>query len=309
MPASSISGKPLEIINAPTNLGLRPLRRGHVPGAWRAPAALKEAGLHQRLRPARETSLERPDYSFEPEPGTRLGNGHAIRAFNERLAAIVQQSLDGSAFPLVIGGDCSLLLGCLAAARAGGPCGLIHADGHSDFFHPGNYDTEARLGSVAGMDLALATGRGEALLSDWGDQRRPLVREEDVVQIGERENLDPDYAFADIAETRIHCMDVRSVLRKGIDETAADALAVLTPQRLWLHVDVDILDAEVMPAVDSPGSPGLEYEQLSRLIRLLCASGRVIGTDVTIFDPDLDPEGIYARGIADCLVAGFGTAN
>jgi hypothetical protein len=29
---------------------------------------------------------------------------------------------------------------------------VVHVDGHSDFFHPGNYDSTARLGSVAGMD-------------------------------------------------------------------------------------------------------------------------------------------------------------
>lgn len=70
-------------------------------------------------------------------------------------------SWDTIEFTLVIGGDCSILLGALAGARQAGPLSLIHIDGHSDFRHPGNYDPEQTLGTVAGMDLALATGRGE----------------------------------------------------------------------------------------------------------------------------------------------------
>lgn len=152
------------LVRAPSNLGLRPLEPGHVPGTWRAPQALSEAGLIESLAPGRVVDLDRPAYSTEPQPGTRLRNGPAIRRFNLDLAEIVTGALGQGEFPLIIGGDCSILLGALVAARRSGAVGLVHFDGHSDFRHPGNYDVNASLGSVAGMDLALATGRGEALL-------------------------------------------------------------------------------------------------------------------------------------------------
>jgi arginase len=297
--------RPLEIIDAPSGLGLRPLRPGHEPGTWRAPQALRAAGLHARLNPSREVSLSKPAYRSDAEPGTRLRNGHAIRAINEALAKEVSGSLKRGSFPFVVGGDCSILIGCLAAARATGPLGLIHIDGHSDFRHPGNYDPEAVLGAAGGMDLALATGRGEALLADWGQDIFPLIDDPDVVQIGEREDQDADYAFPDIFSTAIHRFDIRKTLAMGIAEVARQALALIAPDRLWLHVDVDVLDAKVLPAVDSPGSPGLDYAQLELLLAKLWDSGRLIGADVAIFDPDLDPDGTYARAIARTLVAAF----
>ncbi|MBA3678410.1 MAG: arginase family protein [Sphingosinicella sp.] len=60
-----------------------------------------------------------------------------------------------------------------------------------------------------------------------------------------------------------------------------------------------------MPAVDSPGSPGFDFAQLNDLIRGLLASGRVLGMDVTIFDPDLDPTGKHASALVDCLHKAF----
>ncbi len=88
-----------------------------------------------------------------------MRNGNAISSFNIGLANLVGEASRRGVFALVIEGDCSILLGALAGAREAGPVSLIHIDGHSDFRHPGNYDSEQSLGAVAGMDLALATGR------------------------------------------------------------------------------------------------------------------------------------------------------
>ena len=70
-----------------------------------------------------------------------------------------------------------------------------------------------------------------------------------------------------------------------------------------MHVDLDVLDERVMNAVDSPGSPGLDFPQLTTLLRLVLASGRVIGLDACIYDPDLDEGHRFARPIAECLAA------
>ncbi|HKZ73215.1 MAG TPA: arginase family protein [Steroidobacteraceae bacterium] len=300
------SGDKLVLIEAPSNLGLRALRAGHEPGTWRAPEALRQAGLHRALSPVRVESIPRPPYRFEAQPGTRIRNGLEIRSFSECLAAAVSRALERNEFPVVVGGDCSVLLGCLLGARGSGPVGLVHMDGHSDFFHPGNYDTQSRLGSAAGMDLALATGRGEALLATWDGSS--LVDDAFVVQIGERDETDRDYAYRDIMQTTIGRIPVREVLQAGIASSLVKALAPVGAERrrLWLHVDLDVLDGAVLPAVDSPGSPGLRYEQLADLLAGFLASKRVLGIDVTIFDPDLDPEGRYARDIVACFARGIG---
>ncbi len=291
------------LVRAPSNLGLRPLRPGHVPGTWRGPEALTKAGLVEALAPTAAVDLERPVYSAEPEPGTRLRNGHAIRRFNLELADAVADALGRGEWPLVIGGDCSVLLGALAAARRSGPVALVHVDGHSDFRHPGNYDANAMLGSAAGMDLALATGRGEPLLTEWPGIAGPLVADEAVVQIGERESRNPDFAWPDInatAVTRIDVFEARELRVAGVLEKTKATLA-RADCPYWLHLDVDVLDQTVMPAVDSPGSPGIDPDDLVAILSPLAADQRCVGMDMTIYDPDLDPNGELARLLVSLL--------
>ncbi len=191
--------------------------------------------------------------------------------------------------------------------RAGGR-GLIHVDGHSDFYHPGNYDTTTRLGSAAGMDLALATGRGEPLLTEWAGIEGPLVEDGDVIQAGERDANAPNYDYRDIENTGITRILIEDLLTDGVARTVARVLARLEAwslDRLWLHVDLDVLDEQVMPAVDSPGSPGLNFEQLAAFIKGVVMSGRIAGVDFTIYDPDRDPKRAYARPIVECIAAGL----
>src|ERR1041385_8507388 len=142
----------ISVISAPVSLGLRPGEKGQEPGTWRAPAVLLAAGIAGRINAAERIALARPTYEFAEQPGTRIRNGNSLRRFLLELADQVQSQLTAGRFPLVLGGDCSVMLGCLLGARRAGGRGLVHVDGHSDFSHPGNYDTKARLGSAAGMD-------------------------------------------------------------------------------------------------------------------------------------------------------------
>jgi arginase len=301
--ASARPRRPLDLIEAPNNLGLRPPATGVEPGAWRGPAALDAAGLSTRLSPARHVRLPRPRYVVEAVPGTRIRNGRALREFNLALAAEVDRSLAAAAMPVVVGGDCSNVLGCLLAVRHAGGRGLVHVDGHSDFFHPANYDATKRLGSAAGMDLALATGRGEPLLTTWPKVTGPLVADADAIQIGEREDIS---AYAGLADTAIERIPVQTIRRSGISATSDHAIRRMRDgglDRAWLHIDLDVLDQAVMPAVDSPGTPGLTYDELASLVRTLLRTGRIAGLDIAIYDPDLDPSGKYAAGIVACVAA------
>ena len=72
-----------------------------------------------------------------------------------------------------------------------------------------------------------------------------------------------------------------------------------------MHVDVDVLDPAVMPAVDAPSTGGIAYTELELLIAGLVASPSCVGIEITVFDPDYDPDGVYARDVADTLVAGL----
>ena len=299
----------VSIVIAPSNLGLRPTESGGQPGTWRAPQVLTDAGLARALDAEEIIPLGRPTYEFEAHAGTRIRNGLSIRAFSLQLSEKVRDILKRHRFPVVIGGDCSILLGSLHGMRRAGGQGLVHIDGHSDFFHPGNYDTAKRLGSAAGMDLALASGRGELLLTDWPEIGKPLASDADIIQLGERDAESPSFKdyYGDIVETEITQFTIQHVLADGVDTTARQVIAKLQARgldKVWLHVDFDVLDQSVMPAVDSPGSPGLDYLQLTELVSALCASGRIVGTNFTIYDPERDPEARCTRPLVRCIADG-----
>jgi arginase len=299
LPAHAAGDRAVTLVLAPSNLGLSPVGSNQQ-GTWRAPQVLMDAGLAQALNADEVIPLARPGYQFDAQPGTRIRNGMTIRAFSLQTAEHVADILGRGRFPVVIGGDCSILLGGLYGSRSAGGRGLVHIDGHDDFYHPGNYDAMRRLGAVAGMDLALASGRGEDLLTAWPKVGKPLADDADIVQIGQRDGR--------LSGTRITQWTVQRALADGIDVTARAVIARLqarTLDKVWLHVDLDVLDDAVMPAVDSPGSPGFDYSQLSAMIAALCASGRIAGADFAIYDPERDPGARYAKPLVRCIAEGI----
>ena len=312
--ADQVKQKKISLVLAPSNLGLRPTETGGEPGAWRAPQVLMDAGLARELDAEEIVSLDRPKYEFNAQSGTRIRNGQTIREFSLKLSAKVQDLLKKDRFPVVIGGDCSILLGSLYGMRLAGGRGLVHIDGHSDFFHPGNYDSKGRLGSVAGMDLALASGRGEQLLTDWPNIGKPLANDTEIIQLGERDAESPGfmYSYGDILRTKITQFTIQHILAKGITTVARNVIAKLQEKHLdkvWMHVDLDVLDQAVMPAVDSPGTPGFNYAQLADLVSALCASGRIVGINFTIYDPERDNGARYAGPLVRCIAEGVRRTN
>jgi arginase family enzyme len=93
----------------------------------------------------------------------------------------------------------------------------------------------------------------------------------------------------------------------------AETLASVTRQAFeipqvdgfWVHLDADVLDPSVMPAVDSPEPEGLTPDELVALLRPLLASAHCVGLNVTIYDPDLDPEGTAGALLTDVIVSAF----
>lgn len=288
----------IAVLDAPSNLGLRPPRPGAEPGCKKLAGALRGQGIVERLGGYDAGGLISPPYSEEWD-GKTVRNASAIARFSRDLAGRVEELLEKGRFPLVMGGDCSILLGNMLALRKRGRFGLAFLDGHLDFRHPGNSKV---VGAAAGEDLALVTGRGgEDLANPEG--LKPLVREEDVVALGEREN---DRDTNDVLNTEIAVLDLAAVRKIGVAEAARSAVDRFERNKLdgfWIHLDADVLDDEVMPAVDSPQPDGLSRNELIEMLKGLLASRLAAGMDVTIFDPDLDPDGKIASAFADDLVA------
>jgi arginase len=285
------------IVEAPSHLGLR------AAGVEALPEALLGAGLAERLGAWAGHRVAAPAFNPAIDRDTGLLNPYGLRDYAVRLADAVGTVLDQGAFPIVLGGDCTILLGSMLALRRRGGCGLLFLDGHTDFYQPEAEPT----GEAASTELALVTGRGPALLTNL-EGRRPLVRDEEVVVFGFR---DAARAAADgsqpLAPT-IRSMDLWSVRGRGVESATREALAHLEragPAGFWIHLDVDVLDDAIMPAVDYRLPDGLSWDELTVVLRLAVMTGREIGVEVTIFNPTLDADGDIGRALVDRLVAGL----
>ena len=219
--------RPYTIVEAPSRLGLR------ASGVEHLPAALMDAGLARAL--AADTVDRVASQPFDPrrDPITRVLNGPAIARYAGALADVVAPLVRSQRFPVVLGGDCSILLGPMLALRRLGRFGLVHVDGHADF-----YQAEAEVnGEVASMDLALVTGRGPALLSDL-EGLRPLVRDADVVQVGSRDAAEAAAQGShDIRATSIRVLDLNAVRTGGADRVAEEAVAHVTRDEVRGNLD------------------------------------------------------------------------
>lgn len=158
------------------------------------------------------------------------------------------------------------------------------------------------------MDLALATGRGPAVVAD-PEGLRPLVRDEDVVAFGIRDAEDAARAGSRrIEDSGIELLDLAAVRQAGVEAALERALDWLTRPELlgfWVHLDADVLDDAVMPAVDYRMPDGLSFGELTAVLDAAAASGRMAGIDFTIFNPALDPDGAIASGFVDAIARGL----
>ncbi|MDQ0792909.1 arginase family protein [Streptomyces sp. B1I3] len=288
------------VLDAPSNLGLRPPAPGTVPGCCKLAGALREQRIVQRLGAFEGGVVVPPRYDRgDWQEGDGVFNAAALARYTRTLADRIEGHVKAGAFPLVLGGDCSIQLGATLALRRIGRYGLAAIDGSADFRHPGN---STRIGAAAGEELALATGRGQADLADL-EGLGPYLRDEDIRLLGMR---DGDEDRAELTALKITHATVGEIRERGADDIARAVVRTLEVQALdgfWVHLDADALDPGVMPAVDSPDDGGLLPEELEPLLRTLVRSPHCAGLNVTIYDPDLDPDGSAGALLADLVVA------
>jgi arginase len=212
------------------------------------------------------------------DPETGIRDFKLWMDLSNALSSKLGEILERGSFPLLLGGDCSMLVGTFSTfARRDRRVGLVFLDGHADFH---SAETSA-TGDPADMELAILTGRGpDKIVRIAG--RYPLLEDRDVVVYGIR-------AWDHISESDIAVYDRRRMAEIGIRNAVKKGLGHWDLP-LWLHFDVDVLDPTLMPVM-FPEPGGLTFEQTLEFLRLVWASGCVIGMSIACYHPRLDRDG------------------
>lgn len=311
----------VSVVGAPSSIGLRPHHEtGRPQDVFLAPETLRDLRVVERLDATDLGDVLPPPYEdFERPPG-KARNEAGVGAYSRSLADRVAAGLDDDRFFVVIGGDCSIVLGCLLGAsrvgrgtgRAGrdtgsdwSRIGLAYVDGHADFSIP----EESTTGSMASMGLALAVGRGESPLARLAGEE-PLVRGGDVALIGRRDQ-GQSYGHDALAVSGILDLpwaaiapDGATVRPTALADTAStvlDRVAASDIAGFWIHVDADVLNPEVMPAVGSPEPGGPDIDELAALLTPLVDHPKALGIAIALYDPSLDPDRSSAGRLVELL--------
>jgi arginase len=284
----------IEILGTPFN------SLGSPPNIENPSEGLRRAGLIRLLEAKGHTVMDNGDllgYRFNDEKDSETGikDFHVWIDLSKALLRELRNMLDRKSFLLLLGGDCSMLVGIFAAfAERNQEVGLIFLDGHADF-----HTTEtSTTGDPADMELAVLTGRGPEKITGIAG-KYPLLKEEDVVVYGIR-------AYDNIKQSSILFYDRKHMMKLGIEIAVKEGLRNLTEKSLplWLHLDVDALDPEFMPVM-YPEKGGLTFGELHEFLNLIWASKNIWGMSIACYHPMLDKDSVAAsklvRVIADIL--------
>lgn len=291
---------PIDVFEFPTNLGLTKKEEDQQPGVYLLPEHFKKYGLYDHLHIQNVYTLTAPPYEMKKDTTSGVLNIGSVAHYALQQAELLTTTLEEKTFKLIIGGDCSILVGNMMALKQKGTYGLFFLDGHTDYLPTSSSHTGR---AVAGLDLAIVTGLGDERITNLNNLK-PYVAEEHVFCVGNRE-LDHSYVQP-ILDSAICYIDLPTLRQTGIDHIVKQFLDMVYQQQLegfFIHLDVDVLNDQIMPAVDSRQSDGLNYVELIQILQPLVSHPQVVGLEITVLDPHLDLEGTHTYELIQQLVS------
>jgi arginase len=284
----------VELIGVPAN------STGTVDGVALASRVLRERGLAAAL--ASQVNLtDSGDLPLPPPTQRRGGSGlrneDGLVALIEKAGAAVRAARQAGRLPLLVGGDCPVLLGAVAALQQETQeAGLMFVDGHEDAWPPRTSPT----GEAADCELGLALRLFDDDLSVPLRRALPRLNPGHVIALGPRDQDELRRAGVTSLATRIRMLARPADLASRTAEMTRAAAAAL-PGAWWLHVDLDVLATDELAAVDYPQPGGLTWPQLEAITNAALTAPGCAGWSVCIYNPDLDPDRSGAERIIGYL--------
>jgi arginase len=273
----------IALIGAPTSAG------AFAPGQEDAPAALRAAGLAEKLHAGGRDVADRgdtPRFRWRVDHDDPLAMNAAavvdgVRAVAERVA----KAVSADELPVVLGGDCTVGVGTVAGAvQAGAEPRVIYFDLHPDLNIPtsvpdGAFDWTgvAHMLDIEGADDRFA-GAGP---------RRPLLADDDLVLLGAGPEQSTAHERATIEARGLRPIGVSDV-RADPHAAARHALERATAggRRFLVHFDVDVIDFSDVPLSENTGRGiGLPFDTALTALEVLVAHDALLGLTVTELNP------------------------
>jgi arginase len=290
-----------------TTIGVPSSAGAHHAGQELAPAALRKAGLLERLGEAGVSVTDAGDltgakFAVDRErPGAR--NLAAVIRVASEVADAVEGLLRYGTRPIVVGGDCTITLGVVAGFRRHYPdVGLAYVDADADLSVSGGNAS----GILDATGIAHLLGQGAPELAGF-DREPPLLTSSRIAMIG----TDPREVTAEqrqfIVDAGISQAQAAEV-RADPEGAARGALAALagTAGPVVVHFDVDVVDSGDLPLGNFPHyGTGVRFEDVVRCLRVLLADEGCAALVLTEVNPTHDPDGslldTYVNGVVAAL--------
>jgi arginase len=258
-------------------------------GVARMPQAIHNAGVEARLPPPVQSTWIAVDSLTTTRGPSGLISEHALSQVVLDAAQSVGDAWRDGKIPLVVAGDCPVLLAPLIAAADCGGAGLVFIDGHEDAWNP----TVTLTGEASDCEIAVALGMfdGPASLAP----HLPCLQAAHLVVLGPRDQAEIADAGQQSIRGRVaHYLSGADLAAKLDTDTYGDVTDLVAGGAAgaeagwWCHVDLDVLATAALPAVDYPQPGGLTWGQLEALTDACLRVPGCLGASVVIYNPDLD---------------------
>ncbi|HEX6627718.1 MAG TPA: arginase family protein [Gemmatimonadaceae bacterium] len=265
----------IQILAVPYDSGHRGLRMGA------GPEALLKGGLVEALREAGHDVHVRV---AELDPGQWQAEIQSSFELMRMLATGVHEAVAASRFPVILAGNCNTAVGTVAGLGTGS-IGVAWFDAHADF----NTPETTTSGFLDGTAVAIITGRCWTQLAATVPGFSP-VADDRICLIGTRDIDSLESALLDDSSIRV-------VAPRQIRGELSSSLQILGEHtdRIYVHVDLDVLDASVAMANSFAVSGGLTLDDARYSLSVIADKFEIAALTLSAYDPAADTNGSAAR--------------
>ncbi|HMG70710.1 MAG TPA: arginase family protein [Gemmatimonadaceae bacterium] len=276
----------VQLLAVPYDSGNHRMRMGA------GPEALLEAGLERALKESGHSVhtkvAELPDDWWHSEIQTSF-------ELMRMLSVAVAQAREADLLPMVLAGNCNTAVGTLAGLGPG--VGVAWFDAHGDF----NTPETTTSGFLDGTAVAIITGRCWKQIAATIPGYQPIA-DERVCLVGARD-IDPLEGRL-LAESNVDVISPENIqldLPRSLNSIGQHV------ERMYVHLDLDVLDADVAAANKFAVSGGLTIEDVEYALSEIARTFRIAGVTLSAYDPAGDTDGAAARAAIRliCSAAGF----